>query len=189
MSDSKMSEAFEAWMREIIADGNETVEEVIQNFTPIAAAIAGWNAALSKRGTDASSPRAEAPYRDSTPHLHVGDSSFESWYEQYAARITGNPKQTARDAYAAGMGDPLVVAVAGTPRAEAQAVPEDARDAARYRWLRDSSNWPEEMDGADAAIVVGYAGGESLLSGEQLDSAIDTMLAAAEAPNEEKNHD
>lgn len=51
-----------------------------------------------------------ASYKDSTPQLKIGDSSFESWYEQYAARLTGNPKQTARDAYAAGMGDPLVTA-------------------------------------------------------------------------------
>jgi hypothetical protein len=34
---------------------------------------------------------------------HVGDSNFEGWYQDYAARITGNPKQTARDAYAAGL--------------------------------------------------------------------------------------
>lgn len=64
---------------------------------------------------------------------------------------------------------------------------EVERDAARYRFLRDSSNQPEEMDGADAAIVVGYAGGESLLSGEQLDAAIDAMLTAAEAPNGAKS--
>ena len=54
------------------------------------------------------------------PKLHVGESSFEDWYQDYAARLTGNPKQTARDAYAAGMGDPLVVPCdavrhAGTP--------------------------------------------------------------------------
>lgn len=36
---------------------------------------------------------------------HVGDSNFEGWYQEYATRLTGNPKQTARDAYAAGMGD------------------------------------------------------------------------------------
>lgn len=54
------------------------------------------------------------------PKPHVGESSFEGWYQDYAARLTGNPKQTARDAYAAGMGDPLVVPCdavrhAGTP--------------------------------------------------------------------------
>jgi len=43
------------------------------------------------------------------------------------------------------------------------------------------------MDGADAAIVVGYAGGESLLSGEQLDAAIDTMLAAIRAEIKDLN--
>jgi hypothetical protein len=36
---------------------------------------------------------------------HVGDSYFEGWYQEYAARGEKNPKQIARDAYAAGMGD------------------------------------------------------------------------------------
>ena len=53
---------------------------------------------------------AEPSYTDSTSQLHVGGSSFESWYAGYAKKLTGNPKQTARDAYAAGMGDPLVMA-------------------------------------------------------------------------------
>lgn len=49
------------------------------------------------------------PYKDGTPHLSVGDSSFESWYESYNPAHKSD-KQRARDAYAAGMGDPLVVA-------------------------------------------------------------------------------
>jgi hypothetical protein len=40
-----------------------------------------------------------------TERRHVGDSKFESWYERYASRLTGNPKQTARDAYAAGLNE------------------------------------------------------------------------------------
>lgn len=50
------------------------------------------------------------PYADSTPHLSVGDSSFESWYDGYLRNsLTIKPgKQRLRDAYAAGMGDPLV---------------------------------------------------------------------------------
>lgn len=50
------------------------------------------------------------PYQDSTPELSVGDSSFESWYSTYPRQ--GVSKQVARDAYAAGMGDPLVTALA-----------------------------------------------------------------------------
>ncbi|AVQ84253.1 hypothetical protein [Variovorax sp. PMC12] len=48
-------------------------------------------------------------YADSTSHLHVGDSSFEDWFQAHPKACTGD-KQLARDAYAAGMGDPLVVA-------------------------------------------------------------------------------
>jgi radical SAM superfamily enzyme len=39
-------------------------------------------------------------------HRHVGDSSFEGWYQSYERQ--GNMKQVARDAYAAGMCDPLI---------------------------------------------------------------------------------
>ena len=50
---------------------------------------------------------APAQYKDSTPQLSVGESSFESWFESYNPANKGD-KQRARDAYAAGMGDPLV---------------------------------------------------------------------------------
>lgn len=49
----------------------------------------------------------DGEYKDSTPKLHVGNSSFEDWYQSHPKACTGN-KQLARDAYAAGMGDPLV---------------------------------------------------------------------------------
>lgn len=54
-------------------------------------------------------------HKDSTPQLHVGDSFFESWFADYTKPpINGyknsSVKQWMRDAYAAGMGDPLVVA-------------------------------------------------------------------------------
>jgi hypothetical protein len=49
-------------------------------------------------------------YSDSTSGLHIGDSAFEDWYQSYCVNIPANPKQAARDAYAAGMGDPLVMA-------------------------------------------------------------------------------
>lgn len=47
-------------------------------------------------------------YADSTPLLHVGDSAFEDWYQQHPKAGAGGDKQLAREAYAAGMGDPLV---------------------------------------------------------------------------------
>lgn len=49
-------------------------------------------------------------YVDSTPKLSVGDSAFESWFQAHPKACTGD-KQLARDAYAAGMGDPLVTYV------------------------------------------------------------------------------
>ena len=51
---------------------------------------------------------AGATYKDSTPQLNVGDSAFESWYATYNPAHKAD-KQRARDAYAAGMGDPLVI--------------------------------------------------------------------------------
>jgi DNA segregation ATPase FtsK/SpoIIIE-like protein len=48
-----------------------------------------------------------APQADSTPLLHVGESRFESWFSEYESKQKG-AKQQMRDAYAAGMGDPLV---------------------------------------------------------------------------------
>ena len=70
-------------------------------------------AALASAPKPSSTPQADsqpAPtYKDSTPELHVGDSAFESWYSTYNPAHKSD-KQRARDAYAAGMGDPLVMA-------------------------------------------------------------------------------
>lgn len=70
--------------------------------------VAGFkagHAAGKKRASNGQAPA--VAYKDSTPGLHVGDSSFESWYSGYKLDPT-SIKQIARDAYAAGMGDPLV---------------------------------------------------------------------------------
>ena len=81
-------------------------------------------------------------YSDSTPHLHIGDSAFEDWYQNYLPNSVGH-KQIARDAYAAGMGDPLVTAAPGAAiaaceqEAECEALREDA---ARFAWLLDNAN-------------------------------------------------
>lgn len=63
-------------------------------------------------------------YKDSTPGLHVGDSSFESWYSGYKLDPT-SIKQIARDAYAAGMGDPLVTYAPTAQAAPAGDLPEE----------------------------------------------------------------
>ena len=49
-----------------------------------------------------------------------------------------------------------------------------ARDAARYRWLRDSERVGEEMEGD---ILVGAEGGEDILWGKFMDRAIDAAMA------------
>ena len=52
--------------------------------------------------------QAAPAFIDSTPELHVGGSAFESWYSDYLlnAPVHQPMKQYARDAYAAGMGEP-----------------------------------------------------------------------------------
>lgn len=46
---------------------------------------------------------------DSTPGISVGESSFETWFASRSNEsLEGGRKQLARDAYAAGMGDPRV---------------------------------------------------------------------------------
>jgi hypothetical protein len=50
----------------------------------------------------------DATYTDSTPKLHVGSSAFEDWFQQQPFATQTGVKQMCRDAYAAGMGDPLV---------------------------------------------------------------------------------
>jgi hypothetical protein len=47
-------------------------------------------------------------YTDSTPKLSVGNSAFEDWFQAQPFATQTGIKQTCRDSYAAGMGDPLV---------------------------------------------------------------------------------
>ena len=56
-----------------------------------------------------------AKYADSTPHLNVGNSAFEHWFQAQQFATQTGIKQISRDSYAAGMGDPLVCAKAEAP--------------------------------------------------------------------------
>lgn len=55
----------------------------------------------------------DAIYKDSTPKLHVGSSSFEDWFQAQPFATQVGVKQMCRDSYAAGMGDPLVTYAPG----------------------------------------------------------------------------
>ncbi len=95
--------------------------------------------------------RGQAPagaYKDSTPHLNVGDSSFESWYAGYVKEGTKGLKQHCRDAYAAGMGDPLVGA-APTPQADRVTAPAAGAVA--------GLGWPE-LRNRLAMAMLGFGG-------------------------------
>lgn len=116
----------------------------VENSIPLPDLIARYEAD-PQRVAALSSARLAAqaepvPYRDSTPGLHVGESSFEGWYSGYWPQ-DGSNKQRMRDAYAAGMGDPLV-----TMAAQAEPAPGNGR-AAFEAWaapiLGDNPTWRE----------------------------------------------
>ena len=69
--------------------------------------------------------RKEVDQRPSRKPLHVGNSLFESWYSDYDSTGCGE-KQRARDAYAAGMDDPLVTHKPLTAEQIADCIPDDA---------------------------------------------------------------
>lgn len=131
-------------------------------------------AALASAPKPSSTPQADsqpAPtYKDSTPELHVGDSAFESWYSTYNPAHKSD-KQRARDAYAAGMGDPLVMAA---PVAQG-----DAEDAARYRFLAGHCRSTSEHWGGRWSIVVEGPAPESHDSKDDFDAAIDAARSQA----------
>ena len=139
------------------------------------------------------SPTAQAApaYKDSTPELHIGDSAFESWYNSYSPAHKSD-KQRARDAYAAGMGDPLVTAApakADEPEPQpSPAVQGDALDAACQRacmelpegmsmaiQLERDAGWIELHDSDGEQIELPNADGSLA---EQVHQAIDAARAA-----------
>jgi len=56
---------------------------------------------------------------------------------------------------------------------------QDAKDAARYRWLRDHRNRPEVDSSVQPYLIVGYAEHEDVLWFDELDAAIDAAMADA----------
>jgi hypothetical protein len=56
-----------------------------------------------------------------------------------------------------------------------------AKDAARYRWLRDEANYAKRHDPAVMSYPMELTGSD-LLHGETLDAAIDTAMRAGEKP-------
>ncbi|WP_175701143.1 Lar family restriction alleviation protein [Burkholderia ambifaria] len=89
-------------------------------------AIRAWNA------------RAPVEQHEAAPadRRHVGDSNFEGWYSDYAAKGETNPKQIARDAYAAGMGD-MTPQPAPSAALEGTGNGADEREAFEAWWMRD----------------------------------------------------
>lgn len=81
--------------------------------------VSDWHRSMSLLAAPKQASAPGAPYVDSAPGLHVGDSAFESWFESYVAQGKGD-KQRARDAYAAGMGDLLVAQGLGLALADPQ---------------------------------------------------------------------
>jgi hypothetical protein len=72
---------------------------------------------------------------------HVGDSYFEDWYSDYHATPEQGRKQTARDAYAAGMGD--TSPQPPSPDLERQAMQKAPECANACQQAVDYGVWPE----------------------------------------------
>lgn len=68
-----------------------------------------WQASRKQALEEMAEAPAEPAYVDSTPHLSVGNSAFKDWFFHYENGRNGD-EALARAAYAAGMGDPLVMA-------------------------------------------------------------------------------
>jgi len=121
----------------------QMAEEIIRLDAALAAAPAAQAAPAAVAGP---------AYKDCTPDLHIGDSSFESWYSNYVPAHKGD-KQRARDAYATGMGDPLVTA-APVAQGDAEQRQMDAKHAAIYRWMLSNiadawniiDNWRDDAE-------------------------------------------
>jgi hypothetical protein len=151
-------------------------------------------AVLTRIFSIAASPA--APAQSGEPVRHVGDSNFEGWYQDYAACITGNPKQTARDAYAAGLNEAAQDVSTGqcffcgesmdgeheadcpqSPQPSPTAVVLDERAAFEAWWLKDV---PEEHKGAGYALLKNF--GDGYAANERCSGAWLAWQARAASP-------
>lgn len=108
--------------------------------------------------------QAKVDYTDSTPLLNVGDSAFESWYGQYPLMpVEYGVKQKMRDAYAAGMGDPLVASTMGKvdvePVAEVERLKQEQAEPGAWAMKRADGLildviCPEEHESHEGAYTV-----------------------------------
>ncbi|MES2950245.1 MAG: hypothetical protein V4858_17010 [Pseudomonadota bacterium] len=113
-------EKFEATAIRLLGTGArfELRVDGLYDHTPTYDAYEIWKAARAELASPLVAPVGDA--------VHVGDSDFETWYSTQTPGY-GNLKQLARDAYAAGMGDPLAAAtrpqevVRGEPVTDEQA--------------------------------------------------------------------
>lgn len=113
---------------------------------------------LTAQATQQAPAQATPAYKDSTPELHIGDSAFESWYSTYSPAHKSD-KQRARDAYAAGMGDPLVTAAPA-----AVAGPSDPSITLDFKM----ASVLLDMFGGEPGLVTLQHGGEKCHSGAGL---------------------
>jgi len=122
----------------VFSKGHWTFKETGQNFSGAELDEAAF-VAYRDRASHGQAPAQPAPaYKDSTPELHIGDSAFESWYSSYKPTHKGD-KQRARDAYAAGMGDPLVMAAPTTQPAPPQEAQEPMAWHEQARAIREGN--------------------------------------------------
>lgn len=149
-------------------------QEAHWQYNPVALYMVMLAAAPSP---DGKAEQAEAPsYCDSTPLLHVGESSFEGWFSDYNPAGKGD-KQRMRDAYAAGMGDPLVTYASKAEQAEA---PSDAAREVFAAGIVHHYGVPEETSFACARRVLALATQPTASNaGERLEWAVSECWSSA----------
>lgn len=128
--------------------------------------------------------QAAPAYKGSTPELTVGDSPFESWYSSYSPAHKGD-KQRARDAYAAGVDDPLVTAapaaVAGPSEAGFAVELDDAQEARFANWHRVDELTPWQRSVARLALLLNTTK-RGLIDYEAAQHFANELMARAAAP-------
>ena len=131
-------------------------------------------------------PTAQPAYVDSTPHLNVGNSAFEHWFQAQPFATQPGIKQISRDSYAAGMGDPLVMAKDAQPVQQPGAEPQPSgyESTTTYytRWV-SPERWAKFSPGVQKWYRPYWAPAQRQpLSDEQIDSLTFPFLTAELGP-------